>query len=110
MRERCQLVTFVARSNCFYAAQAHAPAPASCCGSEVELADPQGEGDVVFGRALYDRRRGRGLSVDDLAERCACPREVIEWVDEGDVAVPVEALVYYAAAVGLRVTLEIRVA
>jgi SAM-dependent methyltransferase len=34
------------------AAQAEAPAPASCCGSEVELTDAQG--NVVFGGALYD--------------------------------------------------------
>jgi arsenite methyltransferase len=35
------------------AAQAEAPAPASCCGSEIELADAHG--NVVFGSALYDR-------------------------------------------------------
>ncbi len=38
------------------AAQAQAPAPASCCGSEIELTD--GEGNVVFGSALYGRSEG----------------------------------------------------
>ncbi len=38
------------------AAQALAPAPASCCGSEIELTDAQG--NVVFGSALYGRGEG----------------------------------------------------
>jgi hypothetical protein len=74
------------------------------------------EGDVVAGlaavidacQALRQRRVALGLSLDDVAERCAFDCEPIEWVDEGDVAVPVEALVYYATALGVRLELRLR--
>jgi hypothetical protein len=56
---------------------------------------------------LHERRLALGLDLDELIDRCACDPEAIEWADEGDVAAPVEALAYYAAAVGLRV--EVRV-
>jgi SAM-dependent methyltransferase len=44
------------------AAQAQAPAPGSCCGSEVELTDAQG--NVVFGSALY---AGEGVEAPEGA-------------------------------------------
>jgi hypothetical protein len=73
------------------------------------------EGGVVDGLSsvsvacgvLHQRRLALGLGLDEVIDRCACDPETIEWADEGDVATPVEALAYYAAAVGLRV--EVRV-
>ncbi|HWW54792.1 MAG TPA: hypothetical protein VNY84_13530 [Acidimicrobiales bacterium] len=56
---------------------------------------------------LHERRLALGLGLDEVIDRCPCDPETIEWVDEGDVATPVEALAYFAAAVGLR--LEVRV-
>jgi hypothetical protein len=57
--------------------------------------------------ALHEHRVAAGLSLDEVAARSACHFEAIEWVDEGDVAAPVEALVYYAVAVGLCLRLSI---
>jgi hypothetical protein len=73
------------------------------------------EGAVVDGLSsvsvacgdLHARRLALGLGLDEVIDRCPCDSETIEWVDEGDVATPVEALAYFAAAVGLR--LEVRV-
>jgi hypothetical protein len=52
---------------------------------------------------LRNARLALGLSLDDVIERCPCDARDIEWVDEGDVAAPAEALVYYAITVGMRV-------
>ena len=57
--------------------------------------------------ALHERRLSLGLSLDDVAARAECESWAIEWVDEGDVSAPAEALAYYAAAVGLRVEFSI---
>ena len=56
---------------------------------------------------LRQRRLAGGLDVGDVAARCSCDAEAIAWVDEGDVAAPVEALVYYAAALGLSVRMTV---
>jgi hypothetical protein len=56
---------------------------------------------------LRERRLGLGFTLADVVDRCLCDAEAIEWVDEGDVASPVEALVYYAAAVGMRLELGV---
>jgi len=52
---------------------------------------------------LRERRIQSGLSLIDVIQRSPCAPMGIEWVDEGDVAAPAEALIYYAAAVGLAV-------
>jgi len=57
---------------------------------------------------LRERRLAAGLDVSDVAARCACDGEAIAWVDEGDVAAPIEAVVYYAAALGLSLRLVLQ--
>jgi hypothetical protein len=52
---------------------------------------------------LREHRLAQGLGLDDLASRCGYGRTPMEWVDDADVAIPAEALVYYAAALGLTV-------
>lgn len=76
----------------------------------------QGEHAIVDGlagvlqacAALRDERLALGLTVADVAARCACDGRAIEWLDEGDVGAPLEALVYYASAVGLAVDVVVR--
>ena len=73
------------------------------------------EGSVIAGlaavlevcRTLHEARLALGLTVVQVADESGGDAWAAEWVDEGDVSAPVEALVYYAAAVGL--TLEIGV-
>jgi hypothetical protein len=52
---------------------------------------------------LREHRVARGLGLDTVAVRCGYELTAIEWIDDGDVAAPAEALIYYAAALGLTV-------
>jgi arsenite methyltransferase len=60
------------------AAQAHTPAPRSCCGSEIELTDAQG--NTVFGSALYDRKEVADASngAVDASLGCGVPTAVAD--------------------------------
>lgn len=56
---------------------------------------------------LRHQRLALGLGIDDVARRGGCDARAVEWIDDGDVAAPLEALAYYAAAVGLRLHLAV---
>lgn len=58
-------------------------------------------------QTLHEQRLALGLSLEEVAERGAGDAWTAEWVDEGDVSAPIEALVYYAAAVGLRLEVAV---
>lgn len=74
------------------------------------------EGSIVEGlaavlevcQALHDERLALGLTVAQVAVESGGEAWAAEWVDEGDVSAPVEALVYYAAAVGLKLEIGVR--
>jgi hypothetical protein len=61
-------------------------------------------------QTLHEQRLALGLSLEQVAERSAGDAWAAEWVDEGDVSAPIEALVYYAAAVGLRLEVAVSAA
>jgi hypothetical protein len=50
-------------------------------------------------RSLHDERVALGLTLEEVTAEYGW---ALERVDEGDVSAPIDALVYYAAAVGLR--------
>jgi hypothetical protein len=67
-----------------------------------------GFGDVLRVCAtLRERRVSAGLSIPEVAALGCGDPVALAGVDDGDLGVPVEALVYYAAALGvdLRLTL-----
>jgi hypothetical protein len=53
---------------------------------------------------LHEHRLSQGIRLDQLATRCNYEAAPLECIDDGDLAAPVEALAYYAAALGLTVT------
>ena len=73
------------------------------------------EGSIVEGLAavlqvcqtLHEQRVALGLTLAQVAAEYGGDAWAAEWVDEGDVSAPVEALVYYAAALGLKLKIGV---
>ena len=53
---------------------------------------------LAFGKAVYDQRRARGLSVADLAERAVMTADEIECIEEGGTEPTIALLRRLAAA------------
>ena len=58
-------------------------------------------------QTLHEERLALGLTVEQVAAEFGGDAWTAEWVDEGEVSAPIEALVFYAAAVGLRLEVEV---